>query len=59
MIAPDEAIVMFRANGYTTLERVIAMLALCCAEITRSESGSELGKLKFFVSISRATRWLI
>jgi hypothetical protein len=34
MTAPDEAIVMFHANGYTSMERVIGMVALRCAEIT-------------------------
>jgi hypothetical protein len=34
MTAPDEAIVMFHANGYTSMERVIGMIALRCAEVT-------------------------
>ena len=34
LTAPDEAIVMFHGNGYTSIERVIAMTALRCAEVT-------------------------
>ena len=34
LTAPDEAIVMFHGNGYTSIERVIATTALRCAEVT-------------------------
>ena len=34
MTAPDEAIIMSNGNGYTGVERVLAMTALRCAEVT-------------------------
>jgi len=34
MTAPDEAVVTFRGNGYTSPERVVEMTALRCAEVT-------------------------
>jgi hypothetical protein len=34
MTAPDEAVVVFHGNGYTSAERVVEMAALRCAEIT-------------------------
>jgi hypothetical protein len=34
MRAPDEGVVIFRGNGYTSRERLLAMTALRCAELT-------------------------
>jgi hypothetical protein len=34
MTAPDEAVVTFHGNGYTSADRVLQMVALCCAEVT-------------------------
>jgi hypothetical protein len=34
MTAPDEAVVTFRGNGYTSPERVVEITALRCAEVT-------------------------
>lgn len=34
MTAPDEAVVVFHGNGYTSAERVVEMSALRCAEVT-------------------------
>jgi hypothetical protein len=34
LTAPDEAVVMFHGNGYTSASRVVQMTALRCAEVT-------------------------
>jgi len=34
LTAPDEAVITFRGNGYTGVERVVEMTALRCAEVT-------------------------
>jgi hypothetical protein len=34
LVAPDEAMITFHGNGYTSAERVALMAALCCAEVT-------------------------
>jgi hypothetical protein len=34
LTAPDEAVITYRANGYTGVDRVVEMTALRCAEVT-------------------------
>jgi hypothetical protein len=34
LVAPDEAIVTFRGNGYTPIQKLLEMAALRCAEVT-------------------------
>jgi hypothetical protein len=48
MTAPDEAVVIFHGNGYTSAERVVAMTALRCAEVALAHG------YRFFVEIGMA-----
>jgi hypothetical protein len=48
LTAPDEAVVIFHGNGYTSAERVIEMAALRCADVTLQHG------YRYFVGVSMA-----
>ena len=48
LTAPDEAVIMFHGNGYTSAERVIEMAALRCADVTLQHG------YRYFVGVSMA-----
>ena len=48
LTAPDEAVITFHGNGYTSVERVIEMTALRCADVTLKN------RYRYFVGTSIA-----
>jgi hypothetical protein len=48
LTAPDEAVIIFHGNGYTSAERVIEMAALRCADVTLQHG------YHYFVGVSMA-----
>jgi hypothetical protein len=48
LTAPDEAVIMFHGNGYTSAERVVEMAALRCADITLEHG------YRYFVGVGMA-----
>jgi len=48
MTAPDEAVITFHGNGYTSAERVLQMAALRCADVTLQHG------YRYFVGVSVA-----
>jgi hypothetical protein len=48
LTAPDEALITFHGNGYTTADRVLAMTALRCAEVTLQHG------YRYFVAVNVA-----
>jgi hypothetical protein len=48
LTAPDEAVITFHGNGYTSAERVVEMAALRCADVTLAHG------YRYFVGISMA-----
>jgi hypothetical protein len=48
LTAPDEAVITFHGNGYTSAERVLQMAALRCADVTLQHG------YRYFVGVSVA-----